>query len=121
MLLAMLATGCATQPPQLPPETIRAANELLSCTGKPQCDLYWQRAQAWVAKNGYYKVRLATDTLIETFGPVGSSMGLAFRVTRIPTADGAQIEFAAGCGNMFGCMPHPVVAKASFNRFVQAP
>lgn len=50
-LLAMLcvaAAGCSTQG-QVDPDVMQIATTPLTCSNKTECDVWWQRAQAWVA------------------------------------------------------------------------
>jgi hypothetical protein len=79
--------GCATLPDD--PASNPEASAPLTCIGKEQCDLYWQRAQAWIANTSTYRISLATDALIETYGPYPGKRELAYRITRIPQGDGA--------------------------------
>jgi len=89
------------------------------CVGKAQCDIYWQRAQAWVANNSEYRLQTVTDTIIETQGPTLGRTPLAFRVTRVPDdKDGARIFVLASCGNAVGCSPAPSDAVVAFKRFL---
>ena len=89
------------------------------CVGKAQCDIYWQRAQAWVANNSEYRLQTVTDTVIETQGPLLARSALAFRVTRVPDdKDGARIVVVAACANAFGCNPESSVAVTAFKHFV---
>ena len=98
--------------------TSMSSNPVL-CVGKAQCDIYWQRAQAWVANNSEYRLQTVTDTVIETQGPLLARSALAFRVTRVPDdKDGARIVVVAACGNAFGCNPESSVAVTAFKHFV---
>lgn len=118
LMLVPLLAGCAALPDD--PSSNPEAAAPLVCMNKAQCDLYWQRAQAWVANSStYYRISLATDTLIETYGPTPGRMDLAYRVTRIPQGDGAQILIVANCGNVFGCAPTRTDAIAGFKRYVR--
>ena len=99
--------------------TGKASAEPVLCVGKAQCDIYWQRAQAWVANNSEYRLQTVTDTIIETQGPLVARTGLAFRVTRVPDdKDGARIYILTACGNAFGCSPTSSDAVTAFKRFV---
>jgi len=120
-MLAALS-GCATQ---LPPEVEARARDAsvapLYCSDKAQCDLYWQRAQAWIAQNSQWRIRAATDTVIETFGPGRmNGMALAYQLTKIPEAGGgAEIVVRAGCVNMFGCDAEPWQAIAVLKEYIK--
>ena len=116
--VALVLVGCATTPdnPTLSPEAV----EPLVCKGKDQCDLYWQRAQVWVATNSTYRIQIANDTLIETYGPFGSKVDLAYRITKVPsTKDEARITILANCDKFIRCYPTRTDAIVSFKRFVR--
>ena len=42
--------------------------QYLACNTKSECDSQWDRAEVWIATNAPYKIRLATNNVIETFG-----------------------------------------------------
>lgn len=114
-LLASLA-GCATQ--QMTPEQA-AAVQPITCSSKAQCDLYWQRAQLWVAQNSTWRIQTANDVLIQTYGPGGDSPDTAYTILRAPNPDGsATISMHDSCDNVFGCTPNVYSAMAAFKRFV---
>ena len=116
-IVAGLLYGCGPMPANEPTGT--ASAEPVLCVGKPQCEIYWQRAQAWVANNSEYRLQTVTDTVIETQGPAVGRPGLAFRITRVPDdKDGARIYILASCGHALGCSPGSVDAVTAFKRFV---
>lgn len=118
LLLVAVLGGCATAQP-IDPVKLQEANAPLNCHGKEQCDLYWQRSQAWIAQNSRYRIQTATDTVITTFGPLDSSADLAYQITKIPGGDGnANIIITAGCDNIFGCFPEQWEGILLFKRFV---
>jgi len=118
-IVAGLLAGCGELPIPSEPNTNAAPIKPVLCVGKAQCDIYWQRAQAWVASSSEYGLETVTDSVIETHGPVAGRTGLAFRVTRVPDdKDGARIFILAACANAFGCSPAATDALASFRRFV---
>ena len=109
-----LLSGCAPMP--APKE---AADPVL-CTSKAQCDVFWQRAQAWVANNSEYRLETVTDTVLETYGPLAGRTGLAFRITKVPDdKEGARIYVLPACNNAFGCSPTPAAAITDFKWFVR--
>lgn len=117
-IVAGLLSGCGPMPTANEPMGTASADPVL-CVGKPQCDIYWQRAQAWVANNSEYRVQTVTDTVIETQGPQPARTGWAFRVTRVPDdKDGARIYILATCANAFGCSPASSDTVTAFKRFV---
>nr|WP_025598114.1 hypothetical protein [Burkholderia sp. WSM2230] len=116
---AVGAAGCSTRG-QVDPDVMQIATTPLTCSGKAQCDLWWQRAQTWVTNNSKYKVEAATDTLIQTAGPDGGKRALAYQITRAPNPDGtATIGFAAHCDGSLGCKPNPWEAGADFKEYVR--
>ena len=113
-IAAALLSGCSQMP--APSE----AAEPVLCTSKAQCDVYWQRAQAWVANNSEYRLETVTDTVLETYGPLAGRTGLAFRITKVPDdKEGARIYVLPACSNAFGCSPTPAAAITDFKRFVR--
>lgn len=118
-LSAGLLAGCAQTPTVGQNAASSASAEPVLCINKPQCDVYWQRAQAWVANNSAYRLQTITNTVIETAGPFAARSGLAFRVTRVPDEqEGARIYVVAACGNALGCSPGSSDAVVAFKRFV---
>jgi hypothetical protein len=118
MIVGVLA-GCGQVPVVSNPATAPESAKPVLCVGKTQCDIFWQRAQAWVANNSGYRLQTVTDTVIETDGPSVARAGLAYRVTRVPDdKDGARIYVLASCGNAFGCSPEPSAAVTAFKVFV---
>ena len=118
LLGAMVLAACATTPDD--PASNPEAAAPLACINKAQCDLYWQRAQAWIAANSTYRVQNVTDTVIQTYGPIGASLDLAYTVVKTPSPDGSgRIAFACTCGNLFRCEPTKTQATIEFKRFVR--
>lgn len=117
--LAMLVAACGLMPvpPDNPGDNPEAAAPL-TCSGRAQCDMYWQRAQAWIAGNSEWKIQTATDTVIQTFGPMQSRVAPAFSVIRQPNPDGsARISIAAACGTR-ECSPRRTESVIAFKRYV---
>ena len=113
---AALLSGCMQ--PQIVDPPRNSADPVL-CNNKMQCEVYWQRAQAWVANNSPYRLQTITDTVIETTSPLAGRTGLSFRVTKVPDdKDGARIYVLAACGSAFGCTPASGDAVTAFKRFV---
>src|SRR3954468_20101955 len=116
---AVAATACSTQG-QVDPDVMQIATTPLTCSSKAECDLWWQRAQTWVANNSKYKIEAATSTLIQTAGPDGGKRALAYQITRTANPDGtATIGFAAHCDGSLGCKPNPWEAGADFKQYVR--
>lgn len=115
-----LLSGCGQMPASGDPSASPASAEPVLCIDKAQCDVYWQRAQAWVANNSGYRLQTVTDTIIETYGPLAARTGLAFRITKVPDdKEGARIYALPVCGNAFGCSPTPADALIAFKWFVR--
>ncbi len=102
------------------PGDIRSALAPLECTDKDACDLAWQKTQFWIVSHSAYRIQVSNDTVIQTFGPFGSSTDLAFSATREPTGPGgaAEIHITAQCDNFIECFPHPDVAIATLKAYV---
>lgn len=102
----------------------RAPNLHISCNDKTDCPAKWARATQWVSDNSYYKIRLATDSLITTEGPTSdpmSAMRSAIAVNKVPLGNGtSQITFKSWCANEFGCVPNHNMLLVSFADFVTA-
>lgn len=114
----VLMLGCASKP--IDPAVMSAAETPLICSNKAECDIYWQRAQVWVGNNSGYRIQTVTDSIIQTYGPMGQKVELAFNVSKNPGNDGsARIMIAAACDNMFGCRPNKFEAIAAFKQFVR--
>lgn len=119
-LLALLLAGCAVSaPPPATPEDAQAAVVPLICTSPEQCRTFWLRAQSFVLEQSRYKVRIATDSLIETFGPLRGHAGWAMRVTREPAGTGwERIRIFAGCA--LTCPTADATLAADFKRYVRS-
>jgi hypothetical protein len=115
-LLGLLA-GCATP---INPSTRYDAERPLICIDNAECNTYWQRAQVWVSMHSGYKIQTVSDAVIQTYGPFGHKVELAYSVSRLPRGDGsAQILIKPSCDNMFGCNPNIYEAVVSFKGFVR--
>ena len=89
------------------------------CNTDDQCNLMWQTAQAWVANNAAYQIQIATDTVIQTFNPTGSTTAIGARVVKEPLGSGSyRIVVSIYCDNLFGCMPDAWTAAQAFNNTV---
>lgn len=115
--LAVLA-GCVAPPP-ITPEQAKAM-EPPTCNSQGQCAVMWQRAQIWLVNNSAWRIQMANDTLLQTFGP-GDSTDVAYTVTRSPIGGGGyQIVMRAACGNIFGCIPKPPRERIiEFNNYLR--
>lgn len=103
--------GCAA-PPRYQPEPIL-------CLDRPQCDAMWSRAQLFIVQKSGYRLQVATDSVLQTFGPMGASTALAFTVTRELAPDGSGvISMSAACDNMFGCIPSVTLTGQQFRDYL---
>lgn len=92
------------------------------CYEAKHCDAMWQRAQIWVIKNAGYKIQIANETVIQTYGPLrGDSYGLAFTVTKEPRGKGFfEIDSRASCGSSSGCAQHPKKERAALHVYLKS-
>jgi hypothetical protein len=122
LAIPLILAACATH--KVDPAVSAEAAQPLTCASKQQCDLYWQRAQAYVNQHSAFRVQSVTDTTLVTFGPssdFGSSTSLAYRISRVPSSDGsAVIEITLACGDhIVGCSPDAVTETANLKRFIR--
>lgn len=98
--LACLVAACTTYP--------RSAHHIVPCSAQ-DCDAKWALAQVWIAQNSGYRIRIATDSVIETFGPMGNSPALAYQVTRrMPPGQAGSIDISVACNaTVYGCFTNP--------------
>lgn len=102
----------------------------VTCEGKDACDRAWQLTQVYVQQESGMKVRLATDTSIETFAP--NEYGMAsFSATRMPVGDQMAIRMLGECKGMYrtdgkpgpsypDCVKAVGVPQAHFAAFVRS-
>lgn len=120
-VLGIAVAGCATVG-EVDPAMAKEANAPLLCEGKDQCDLYWRRAQVWLASNSHYRIQSATDTVISTHGPTQHSVDRAYQIVRVPLSSKIdQITIQSGCANIFGCSTNELERALSFKRYVRGP
>lgn len=96
------ATGCATYR--------QTAVATLVCESQATCDSIWQRAQVWVATNSAYRIQLANNNIIQTYGPHENVHdAVAFTITREPTTSGTTaIRIRGSCHpTIYGCLFDP--------------
>lgn len=118
-LLALVAlSGCAAKEN---PATVAAANAPLVCEGKTQCELYWQKSQAWVATNSAWKIQTANDTIINTYNPAPNAATLGYQLVKTPLGNERyEIIVQTSCGNMFGCIPSAIQQTAALKGYVKS-
>lgn len=117
-LALIVLSGCAAKED---PATIAAANAPLICEGKNQCELYWQKSQAWLATNSAWKIQTANDTIINTFNPAPNAATLGYQLVKTPLGNERyEIIVQTSCGNVFGCIPSAVQQTASLKTYVKS-
>lgn len=120
LLSLSLLAGCASMTPQQQAafQQQMAATQP-RCSTQRQCEAAWSAARNWVTSNCGMKIQTMTDSYIETYNSIDTS--LACRVTKDPEPSGGySLSIAVSCGNMFGCVPDAHDAALSFNREVSA-
>ncbi|MBC8745253.1 hypothetical protein OKW43_002725 [Paraburkholderia sp. WC7.3g] len=118
--LCLAATAACSTQGQVDPDVMQIATTPLTCSSKAECDLWWQRAQTWVASHSKYNIETANDSLIQTAGPDGGKRALAFQITRAAGPDRTvTIGFSAHCDSALGCKPNPWQAGADFKQYVR--
>lgn len=117
-IIAIIAvSGCASNKPLTTEQT--QALTPIQCANKTQCDLFWQKTQVWVAKNSGYRIQTATDVLIQTYGPHGSTTTMAYTVIKEPDSNGgATLSMRAACDNWIGCDIPPVDAIMAYRKYL---
>lgn len=114
--------GCAAPQGSMVSEDEQNNLDPVICYEAKHCDAMWQRAQIWVINNAGYKIQIANDTVIQTYGPLrGDSYGLAFTVTKAPRGKGFfEIDSRASCGSNAGCSQHPKKERAALHVHLKA-
>jgi hypothetical protein len=100
----------------------RASSINITCLDAKECPAKWGRAVQWVSDNSFYKLRIASDTIITTEGPLSSGFiahNSAVAVNKVPRGDGTSaIIFKSWCANAFGCVPTHEMLLVRFADFV---
>lgn len=61
------------------------------------CDALWLKVQPWIARNAPFRISVATDLVVQTFGPLESMAdAFAYTVTREP----GRITITAHCARV---------------------
>ncbi|MFT4064303.1 hypothetical protein [Paraburkholderia sp.] len=139
VLAALSLTGCATSQQQAELQrsyenlegTLRQAQEAatVTCDGEAACDRAWKLTQVYVQQESGMKVRLATDTTIDTYAPTEYGMA-TFSATRLPVGNQTAIRLFGQCKGMYGtdgkpgpnysqCATAVGVSQARFSTFVR--
>jgi len=95
---------------------------LITCTSQNDCAVKWGKAVAWVSQNSSFKLRLATDFIITTEGPMdgfGFLTKSAFVVNKVPLGGGTyKIDFESSCYMSRHCNPSHEALLESFAAYV---
>jgi hypothetical protein len=95
-------SGCATSSSQQKAMLEQDAVRPVTCQQGPDCEIKWSRALHWAHSNSHWKLRIATDSLIMTEGPMDTDEA-AFSIAKVAHGNGQySIDFRAACGNIFG-------------------
>jgi hypothetical protein len=120
MTLIIALSACASSP-ERQAKMDEINRTIPTCLGEKDCKAKWEMAQVWIVKNAGYKLQTATDVLLQTYSPVGSSTSIGVRALKEPAGDGRyKITVSVWCDNMFGCFPDAFAAAIDFNRTVGA-
>jgi hypothetical protein len=121
--IIMLAVAGCTGPTKVPLLNDAEVAEMemnLDCNPGAECDLFWRRAQYWIAQNAGMKIQVATDVVIETYGVTTYSNVWAFRAIREPLAKNQdRIHLEPSCGSVSLCRQTKLQMIASFRRYVR--
>ena len=118
-LAGALLAGCAAT---VKADRGRSGQVAATCIDQAQCELYWKRAQDWVAQNSRRPMRSTTDWMLMTESPGVFDSSPTFQVTRWPDPTGSgEIRFEAYCSTFLPCSPGPAHALEEFSRFITAP
>lgn len=118
-LLPALAGCVLAQQIEVDPTILAESQQPLACATRQECDLYWQRAQAYVNQHSEFRIQIATDAVISTYGPTDAR--LSYNLTRVSNADGsAIINVSVNCVNdLYVCRPSPILDTRDLKRFVR--
>lgn len=115
IIVSLIMSGCAAAP-QLSEYEMNELNAPLTCKDKADCDSKWSKTQAYIVQNSKWKIKIATDTIIQTEGPF-DQMQLAYSATKSINSNGSgDITVQAACGNYFACEQSPKEAIIHLKR-----
>lgn len=122
LLVVAITSGCAIAPQQKGWTIDDAMAEApIICSGKSQCDDYWRRTQYWISTHSGFKVQVATDTVIETYGAPNYSLRWAFSARREPGPNGADmITISPSCGPAPICQESRVQLVRDAQRYISS-
>jgi hypothetical protein len=121
LIMIILLSACAAPTPQQKAQWNLDASRPVTCSKGSDCEVKWSRALSWVQNNSRWKLRIANENLITTEGPFDTPSA-AYSITKVANSDGIYtIDFRAGCGNIFGCVPSILQLQADFVNYVMGP
>jgi len=105
LLGTVVLASCAASPEHV--ARVSEYNRTIpTCNAPERCQRLWDAAQVWVSSNSAYRIQVASDAVIETYGPMGYGTALAMRVIKSPVGStGYRFLFFGSCNNVFGCNP----------------
>jgi hypothetical protein len=118
---SLWVAACASTPPP-DPLLVNAANAPLKCSISKDCEVKWGRAFDWVRHHSVWQINVATNSLIQTEGPMNLASP-AFTVRRTAVGeDQYEIVLEIACADTFdaqtSCLPHVLEWKANFASIV---
>jgi hypothetical protein len=84
--LASVVAGCAVPEPQRPPAVVDTKAPI--CDGKMDCEAKWLKAQERIQMLTGMKLRIVTESRLETFSPTTAGRLLGV-VTKFPVSNSA--------------------------------
>lgn len=89
-----------------------------SCTEARKCEVMWSRAQEAISLVSNMRIRLATDSRIETFAPTSYGRTGAI-VTKVPVGDaGYEMKIQIECYRSVDCTDLQKSGRRLFNMMV---
>jgi hypothetical protein len=118
ILVALGLVGCAanTHWPARAPVSINTVSPI--CTGKQQCEAMWPDAHEALQLVTRMRIRISTDSRIETFAPIRVST-LGGTVTKYPVSDDRyQIRLQLECYRYTDCSDLRAMGTNLFNNML---
>ncbi len=113
LALAASATACTWHAP------VRTWGEI-SCQNKAHCDRVWGAAQIEIVNRSTFRLQIANESVIQTYGPNGGDF--AYEATRTINPDGTGVILVrALCfSTVYGCVRDPSVATQQLTDTLRA-
>lgn len=115
LLLCATLAGCAAPAPPAPkPPPVEVNTLAPRCTAPKQCEAMWLQAQEVVQFTTGMRLRIVTESRLETFAPTGyGRMGAA--VLKYPIGDGYELRVSFECYRSIDCTDQRNSATNLFN------